>query len=281
MTRSTRVLLGMSQQPLRGSLINNQIRLASTTAATATKKGASTKESKQDDSILLEHKGDFTTGVSRLREHYRNTVQDDLMVLTYSHTFKPKAKIPEGVRVELKGNRHIKPAPKAPSSRHIPELVKIDVHCMMKEALVSKYNLLSGFMAIQSITGEMPEIINSKKGVHPWKLRAGRSSGKGFLLFLCFLFFFNQFARLDLGFAGPCHYRLSIWFLACYLFVLILPLPLHISLHYLLLSLALFSVYFLFRSRQLLFAFMICALIMCVLLLHMRKMTNIHPPTLN
>ncbi|KAF8939675.1 hypothetical protein BGZ47_008079 [Haplosporangium gracile] len=177
LTRSTRILLGMSAQPLRGSLINNQIRLASTTATTATKKGAATKETKQDDSILLEPKGEFTTGVSRLREHYRNTVQDDLMVLTYSHTFKPKAKVPEGVRVELKGNKHIKPAPKAPSSRHIPELVKIDVHCMMKEALVSKYNLLSGFMAIQSITGEMPEIINSKKGVHPWKLRAGNPIG--------------------------------------------------------------------------------------------------------
>ncbi|KAG0277027.1 hypothetical protein BGZ95_006650 [Linnemannia exigua] len=178
LTRSTRVLVGMAQQPLRGALINNQIRFAST--AVATKKGASvtsTKSNKEDDSILLEHKGDFTTGVSRLREHYRNTVQDDLMVLTYAHSFKPKATIPEGVRVELKGNKHIKPAPKAPSSRRIPELVKIDVHCMMKEALVSKYNLLSGFMAIQSITGEMPEIINSKKGVHPWKLRAGNPIG--------------------------------------------------------------------------------------------------------
>jgi len=46
---------------------------------------------------------------------------------------------------------------------------------MMKEALTSKFNLLSGFMAIQSITGEMPELINSKKGVHPWKLRAGNA----------------------------------------------------------------------------------------------------------
>ncbi|KAF9085937.1 hypothetical protein BGX23_009254 [Mortierella sp. AD031] len=179
LTRSTRVLMGMSQQPLRGSLIaatNQQIRLASTV-----KKGASatttTNNNKDDSSILLEHKGEFNTGVSRLREHYRHTVQDDLMVLTYNHSFKPKAKIPEGVRVELKGNKHIKPAPKAPSPRHIPELVKIDVHCMMKEALVSKYNLLSGFMAIQSITGEMPEIINSKKGVHPWKLRAGNPIG--------------------------------------------------------------------------------------------------------
>ena len=45
---------------------------------------------------------------------------------------------------------------------------------MMKEALTSKFNLLSGFMAMQSITGEMPEIINSMKGVHTWKLRAGK-----------------------------------------------------------------------------------------------------------
>jgi hypothetical protein len=212
----------MNQQPLRGSLISNQIRLASTTTATTAKKGAATKEPKQDDSILLEHKGDFTTGVSRLREHYRNTVQDDLMVLTYSHTFKPKAKIPEGVRVELKGNKHIKPAPKAPSSRHIPELVKIDVHCMMKEALVSKYNLLSGFMAIQSITGEMPEIINSKKGVHPWKLRAGTS-----VLFICFAALGFSFTDLWIIFdlvpisvfillLFNSFIFLSIWFLAVF-----------------------------------------------------------------
>lgn len=253
LTRSTRVLLGMSQQPLRGSLINNQIRLASTTAATATKKGVSTKESKQDDSILLEHKGDFTTGVSRLREHYRNTVQDDLMVLTYNHTFKPKAKIPEGVRVELKGNRHIKPAPKAPSSRHIPELVKIDVHCMMKEALVSKYNLLSGFMAIQSITGEMPEIINSKKGVHPWKLRAGMSSEDFFFRrSFCYLFFSltDHISRLIRRLSVSCHYLLSIRFLAGCLSVLIFPLPCHNSLrhHFLPLPLFLFSPFISFSS---------------------------------
>ncbi|KAF8938836.1 hypothetical protein BGZ58_000069 [Dissophora ornata] len=119
----------------------------------------------------------YNTGLSRLREHYRSTVQEDLMVLTYKHNFKQKPAIPEGVRVELKGHRHIKPALKPSSPRHIPGLVKIDVHCMMKEALVSKYHLLSGFMAMQSITGEMPEIIRSKKGVHPWKLRADNPIG--------------------------------------------------------------------------------------------------------
>ncbi|KAF8980949.1 hypothetical protein BGZ46_003450 [Entomortierella lignicola] len=171
LTRSARTLISV-----RGSVAPafQQIRLATTTA----KKGANSKDSKESDNrVILATKEEYTTGINRLREHYRGTVQDDLMILNYSHTYKPKPKIPEGVRVELKGNKHIKPAPKAPSPRHIPELVKIDVHCMMKEALVSKFNLLSGFMAIQSITGEMPEIINSKKGVHPWKLRAGNPIG--------------------------------------------------------------------------------------------------------
>ncbi|KAF9180615.1 hypothetical protein BGZ51_004807 [Haplosporangium sp. Z 767] len=174
LSRSTRALL--SQSFRRSAVATSQhIRFVST----ATNKGATNKSSKKesDDSVILEPKQEYATGISRLREHYRSTVQDDLMILTYSHSFKPKAKVPEGVRVELKGKKHIKPAPKAPAPNRVPELVKIDIHCMMKEALTSKYNLLSGFMAIQSITGEMPEIIHSKKGVHPWKLRAGNPIG--------------------------------------------------------------------------------------------------------
>ena len=161
LTRSARMALSSSSL--------QQIRFAST-------KKVASKTSSEDDLVTLPRHKEYNTGVSRLREHYSSTIQDDLMVLTYNHSFKPKAKVPEGVRIELKGNKHIKPAPKAPSPTEVPELVKIDVHCMMKEALTSKFNLLSGFMAIQSITGEMPELINSKKGVHPWKLRAGTRS---------------------------------------------------------------------------------------------------------
>ncbi|KAF9301838.1 hypothetical protein BGZ74_006215 [Mortierella antarctica] len=168
LTRSARHLLAST--PIKAPLAT-----CSRFASTSTKKAASSKESNY--TVVLQPKQEYTTGLTRLREHYQGTVQEDLMVLTYNHTFKPKAKIPEGVRVELKGNRHIKPAPKAPAANRVPELVKIDVHCMMKEALTSKFNLLSGFMAIQSITGEMPELINSKKGVHPWKLRAGNPIG--------------------------------------------------------------------------------------------------------
>ncbi|KAI7827467.1 hypothetical protein BC939DRAFT_513410 [Gamsiella multidivaricata] len=90
----------------------------------------------------------YTTALSHLREHYQNFVQENLMVLVYQHSFKPKAAIPEEVRVQLKGKKHIKPSPRAPSPRHIPKLVKIDIHHMMKEIIASKYHLLSGIMAI-------------------------------------------------------------------------------------------------------------------------------------
>ncbi|KAF9341806.1 hypothetical protein BGZ91_001687 [Linnemannia elongata] len=119
----------------------------------------------------------YTTGLSRLREHYTTSIQEDIMITSYRHHHKQKKQIPEGVKVELKGNKHLKPSPRASSSTEIPELVKIDVHCMMKEAITSKYNLLSGVMAIQSITGETPEIIFAKKGVHNWKLRKGMPIG--------------------------------------------------------------------------------------------------------
>ncbi|KAG0381001.1 hypothetical protein BGX24_001189 [Mortierella sp. AD032] len=119
----------------------------------------------------------YTTGLSRLREHYTTSIQEDIMITSYRHHYKKKKQIPEGVKVELKGNKHRKPSPRASSPTEIPELVKIDVHCMMKEAITSKYNLLSGVMAIQSITGETPEIIFAKKGVHNWKLRKGMPIG--------------------------------------------------------------------------------------------------------
>ncbi|KAF9402428.1 hypothetical protein BGX21_010130 [Mortierella sp. AD011] len=116
----------------------------------------------------------YTTGLSRLREHYATSIQEDIMIAAYRHHHKKKRHIPEGVKVELKGKRHLKPSLPPSSPTEIPELVKIDVHCMMKEAITSKYNLLSGIMAIQSITGETPEVIFAKKGVHSWKLRKGK-----------------------------------------------------------------------------------------------------------
>ncbi|KAF9978780.1 hypothetical protein BGZ73_000427 [Actinomortierella ambigua] len=183
LSRSTRLM--QAHTTMAKSLVSAApARALSSTVVCSNKAAAATPQQKKkkdtlDDSTLttIAQQKEYTTGLARLREHYHSTVQDDLMVLTYQHKFHPKAKIPEGVRIELRGHKHLRPNPKAPSPRNVPELVKIDVHCMMKEALTSKYNLLSGFMAMQSITGEMPEIIFAKKGVHPWKLRAGNPIG--------------------------------------------------------------------------------------------------------
>ncbi|KAG0319202.1 hypothetical protein BGZ99_005241 [Dissophora globulifera] len=50
----------------------------------------------------------YNTGLSRLREHYRITLQDDLMVLTYNHASRPKATPPEGMSSKPKRHRHIR-----------------------------------------------------------------------------------------------------------------------------------------------------------------------------
>ncbi|KAF9129252.1 hypothetical protein BGW39_004304 [Mortierella sp. 14UC] len=162
-----------------------QIRAKSTAASVATshhstdmrKKHGSNSNNEAATGNTLTQAPIYTTGLSRLREHYTTSIQEDIMITSYRHHHKKKKQIPEGVKVELKGNKHLKPSPRASSPTEIPELVKIDVHCMMKEAITSKYNLLSGVMAIQSITGETPEIIFAKKGVHNWKLRKGMPIG--------------------------------------------------------------------------------------------------------
>ncbi|KAF9109478.1 hypothetical protein BGX27_007576 [Mortierella sp. AM989] len=129
------------------------------------------------ESRILSQAPMYITGLNRLREHYTTSIQEDIMIAAYRHHYKKKKLVPEGVKVELKRKRHQKPSPRPSSPTEIPELVKVDVHCMMKAAITSKYNLLSGIMAIQSITGETPEIIFAKTGVHNWKLRKGMPIG--------------------------------------------------------------------------------------------------------
>ncbi|KAF9366125.1 hypothetical protein BGX34_005888 [Mortierella sp. NVP85] len=162
--------------PIRQPIPVIQLR-AKSTASTDLRDGRSGTTTNDFTNTILPQAPAYTTGLSRLREHYVTSIQEDIMIATYRHHHKAKKQIPEGVKVELKGKRHIKPAPRPSSPTEIPELIKIDVHCMMKEAITSKYNLLSGIIAIQSITGETPEIIFAKKGVHNWKLRKGMPIG--------------------------------------------------------------------------------------------------------
>jgi hypothetical protein len=108
-----------------------------------------------------------STALVRLREHYYSGIQDDVMIMTYEHIYKRKNPSPR------RSSKLVLPIPPPKTHKTIPEIAKINVHCMMKDSVQNKYHLLSAFMALQCITGERPEVVFAKKSVHNWKLRQG------------------------------------------------------------------------------------------------------------
>ncbi|KAI8981564.1 ribosomal protein L1-like protein [Pilobolus umbonatus] len=140
-------------------------------------------------------------GLLRLKEYYDTTLSEDLMVLTYDHTraAPPKSRYPDlevqlkqaleptveepkvekvdtGVRTR-KGGKPVKPIQPLKSVDTIPNLDKIVLHSMVKDSIHSKSNLLSAFMAFQSITGCRPEVVYARNSVANWKLREGMPVG--------------------------------------------------------------------------------------------------------
>ncbi|ODQ52483.1 ribosomal protein L5 [Saitoella complicata NRRL Y-17804] len=124
----------------------------------------------------------------RLQQHYNATIAPDLLVMTYDHRGVPEHLSQKNVlrtwdgsspyhknrpTRPQRGNKTILPIPEARNHRNIPKLEKIIVHAFVKEATLKKDVLPSAAMAIQSITGQKPKILNAKTGVSPWKLRVG------------------------------------------------------------------------------------------------------------
>ncbi|KAI7867179.1 ribosomal protein L5 domain-containing protein [Spinellus fusiger] len=141
-------------------------------------------------------------GLLRLKEYYESTLSEDLLVLSYDHTrvaptnFKfpdfqaqldsalaaqTTEPIPKPPHVEVlrtrKGGKPLKPIQPLRSASTIPRLDKITLHAMISDAINNKNNLLSAFMAFQSITAIRPEIVYAKKSVANWKLREGMPIG--------------------------------------------------------------------------------------------------------
>ena len=139
------------------------------------------------------------TGLIRFEEYYHNTLAEDLMVMTYRHKTKEmiKAEVEERARQlqaadeaaaatlenpylknrptpPPRGKKPIKPKRPPSSVKTIPQLDKIDLHCMVKESLQRKEALLNGIMSLYSITSEVPTVVYSKHGVANWKLRPGK-----------------------------------------------------------------------------------------------------------
>ncbi|KAL0080231.1 ribosomal protein L5 domain-containing protein [Phycomyces blakesleeanus] len=143
-------------------------------------------------------------GLLRLREYYESTLSEDLMVLTYDHaraapatykypdvqaqiesalTAEPSAAAPTTTTPSAdasrtrKGGKPVKPLQPLKSARTIPKLDKITLHAMVNDAIGNKSNLLSAFMAFQSITATRPEVVYARNSVANWKLREGMPIG--------------------------------------------------------------------------------------------------------
>ncbi|KAI8093379.1 ribosomal protein L1-like protein [Halteromyces radiatus] len=141
-------------------------------------------------------------GLLRLKEYYDSTLAEDLMILGYDHSrvAPPTTKYPD-LEVQIdralqstgeeqqkkqetpyvartrKGGKPVKPIAPLKSANAIPKLDKITLHAMIKDAIGNKSNLLSAFMAFQSITGTRPEVVYARTSVANWKLREGMPIG--------------------------------------------------------------------------------------------------------
>ncbi|CAG8556362.1 9757_t:CDS:2 [Dentiscutata heterogama] len=134
------------------------------------------------------------TSMLRMEEFYHSTLSTDLMILSYKDPESERKFIEKRQKEHLpikksvltrdtnpfainrpspksRGNKKRLPVPPKQCHKTIPKLLKIDVHCMIKEAIHSKQHLLSGIMALQCITSERPTVVYSKTGVAQWKLR--------------------------------------------------------------------------------------------------------------
>lgn len=150
-------------------------------------------------SATLPNEPEFYPGrqsMLRMEEFYHSTLADDVTILTYrdpktEEQFIAKRKkqyLPQKKwvltrdtnpyaknrpRPRPRGNKTVGPVPPMQSHKTVPQLTRIVVHCMMKQALSNKQHLLSGIMALQCITSERPSIVYSKSNVARWKLRKG------------------------------------------------------------------------------------------------------------
>ncbi|KAJ1643228.1 54S ribosomal protein L7, mitochondrial, partial [Dispira simplex] len=114
---------------------------------------------------------------SRLREHYLTTLQDDIMAITYEHPDQsdPNACPAETVSAEEPVEPIVQGTPPNPkhlllyrrpkrsavpvsSPDHVYDIDRVVVHIRMREAIDNKFNLLSGLMAIQCMTGKRGEV---------------------------------------------------------------------------------------------------------------------------
>ncbi|KAH9950641.1 mitochondrial 50S ribosomal protein L5 [Amylocystis lapponica] len=140
------------------------------------------------------------TAPCRLEDHYHNTVQDDLMYMSYKHDPFPKPPRqlrpkydPEDPYTKFRlnppvgGLQYFKRPPPPVMPDNSIHLERIQLHTMVKEAITSRTQLLGAIMAFRAISGESEgsggrrtaggvEIVRGKKSIGGW-IRPGAPCG--------------------------------------------------------------------------------------------------------
>lgn len=129
------------------------------------------------------------TEYARYEDYYNDVIAPDMLVMTYFQYADGEARPMKTNAMREwdgsspyhknrpqrppRGGKVLKPLRESRTFRNVPKISAVHVHTMLKEALDDRQKLLSAFMALQTITGETPELVLSKKSVALWKLRAG------------------------------------------------------------------------------------------------------------
>lgn len=130
-----------------------------------------------------------TTHQDRVHEHYLNTVQADLLLINYSHTFKGEVGL-KNRPWDGSSPYHINRSPKKPIGiksqlpnlhpikwHNIPEIDNVVLNCYVNEAKENQLFAISAALQLQQITGCKPKALYSKSDVPSWKVRRGHQMG--------------------------------------------------------------------------------------------------------
>ena len=134
------------------------------------------------------------THQDRLKEHYLNTLQSDLLLINYKHNaeivkgnkrrewvgdspyfYNRPLKKPKGGNVESPDIHPI-------NWKNIPWLKNITVNCFVRESRDNELLTIAAALQLQQITGCKPQVIYSKSDVPAWKIRRGHQMGAKVLL---------------------------------------------------------------------------------------------------
>ncbi|SCU81162.1 LAMI_0B05028g1_1 [Lachancea mirantina] len=129
------------------------------------------------------------THQDRVWDHYKHTVQSDMLLITYKHG----AQVKEGLKKrEWDGSSpyHINRQARKPKGsdaqlpdikpikwHNIPEVESVVINCYVKEAKENQLLPITAALQLQQITGCKPTPVYARNDVPTWKVRRGNKMG--------------------------------------------------------------------------------------------------------